>query len=186
MRATSTSVFRLSGRYSLPMNERSRRPSASRCSSGRVGVAKSSSSGLTRPVSKAPRIALRRRSPLMAAMMSVLPGAVEGAGSTAADAPDALTRRVRTANQATRSRDVGAPGNGCFAVATSCRCGQAADTPARGDELGATADAFVWHRDRGLCPQRRDAPGHRQYRGVADDSEDSRALREDRPGSVLA
>ena len=65
------------------------------------------------------------------------------------------------------------------AVATGCRCGQAADTPARGDELGAAAEACVWHRDPGLCPLRREAPGHRQHRGAAGDREDPRA-----PGAV--
>lgn len=42
--------------------------------------------------------------------------AAGGAGSTAEDAPDALPRRVSTAQQATRSRDADAPGNGCPAV----------------------------------------------------------------------
>ena len=65
--------------------------------------------------------------------------AVGGAGTAAEDEPDALPRRARAAQQATRSGDAGAPGNGCPAVATGCRSGQATDTPARGDELGAAA-----------------------------------------------
>ena len=41
------------------------------------------------------------------------------------------------------------------------RIGQAADAQAPGDELGAAAEARVWHRDRGLCPLRWQAEGHR-------------------------
>jgi hypothetical protein len=46
-------------------------------------------------------------------------------------------------------------------------------------KLRAAAEACVWHRDRGLCPLRREAPDHRQHRGAAGDREDPRV-----PGAV--
>ena len=70
--------------------------------------------------------------------------------------------------------------HGVFAPHSKLR---AAVTPAhRG--MGApqslpAAEACVWHRDPGLCPLRREAPGHRQHRGAAGDREDPRA-----PGAV--
>ncbi len=72
-----------------------------------------------------------------------------------------------------RGGDARAPGNGRIEAACS-RIGQAADAQAPGDELGAAAEARVWHRDRGLCPLRWQAEGHRQHRGAGGDRKDPR------------
>jgi hypothetical protein len=105
-----------------------------------------------------------------------LHGEAGGAGAAAADAPDEVSRGVRAAQQAARGSDAGAPGHRRPAAKWhGHRFSQAADTPAPGDELGAAAEARVLCRDPGLCPLRRVAQGHRQYRRVGGDREDPRA-----------
>ena len=79
----------------------------------------------------------------------------------AADAPDAVSRRVRAAQSAAGGGDAGGAGCG-GGDASDGRAVLTADAASRGDELGAAAEAGVRCRDRALRPLQREARDHRE------------------------
>jgi ribosomal protein S27E len=82
-------------------------------------------------------------------------------------------RRVCPAQSVWVGGDAGAAGPGCSEAAGVWRgSDQARDAASCGDELGATAEASVRHRDRELRALRWPAEDHRQHRGAAVDCED--------------
>jgi hypothetical protein len=82
-----------------------------------------------------------------------------------ADAPDALSRRVRAAQPAAGEGDARKAGSGSREVSRPAGAATV-DTATRGDELGAAAQAGVRRRDRRLRPLRRQACDHCQHRGA--------------------
>jgi len=93
-------------------------------------------------------------------------------GAATADAPDAVSWRLRAAQQVAGGGDACASGCGWPRAGRRSNRRQAHHLAPCGHDLGAAPEARVQHRDRHLCALWRQAQSDCQHRGAADHRED--------------